>query len=298
MREFRHNMKGLLSALSSSKMNSTSDELHVLPAQSLSKLFPIVFCSPGQLRDYGYYFDTLLVSDNTGGDFHSFKAQSNRCILFTNTIPSNINSLSGAMSIQRLRLGTLSKPFTWNNLPSSEKLKHLNSLACQFLPYMSELKIYNGRDLQIFSFIGDICDNYVMEGLKMPFKIVGKDNVIEMRDITEALLDSKKPIVILTRDGIMAHDLCENLFWQQNILQDIESCGINNYHTWTTQLRKNGIQEMHRIIQAITTKEFTHGVPVEKSIEPASKSHNINTGDKIKQVDSTHDQSVNEAVSA
>jgi hypothetical protein len=266
MREFKHKMKGLLNALSSSKINSTSDELHVLPAQSLSKLFPIVFCTPGQLRDYGYYFDTLLISDDTGGDFQSFKAQSNRCILFTNTIPANVNSLSGELSIQRLRIATLSKTFTWNKLPSSEKLKYLNSLACQLLPYISELKIYNGRDIQIFSFMGDICDNYVLSELKMPYKIAGKDNSNDMRHITESLLDSKKPIVILTRDGIMAHDLIENLFWQQEVLQKIESCGIAIFNTWSTQLKKNGITEMNDIIKAIRPGDNTRSLPVDEAV--------------------------------
>jgi len=266
MREFKNNMKGLLNALSSSKLNSASDELHVLPAQSLSKLFPIVFCTPGQLRDYGYYFDTLLVSDNTGGDFQSYKAQSNRCILFTNSIPSNVNALSGELSIQRLRIGALNKTFTWNDLPSSDKLKYLNSLACQFLPYLSELKIYNGRDIQIFSFIGEICDNHVLDALGMPYKIVGDDNSNDIRHITEALLDSKKPIVLLTRDGIMAHDIAANLFWQQEVLQKIESCGIPIFNTWSTRLKKNGIREMSDIIAAIRPQDSSPNLPVEEAV--------------------------------
>ncbi|RLD17990.1 MAG: hypothetical protein DRI69_11170 [Bacteroidetes bacterium] len=297
MREFKHNMKGILNALTSSKMNSTSDELHVLPAQSLSKLFPIVFCSPGQLRDYGYYFDTLLVSDNTGGDFQSFKAQSNRCILFTNTIPGNVNSLAGELKIQRLRLGTLNKPFTWNKLPASERLKHLNSLACQLLPYMSELKIYNGRDIQIFSFAGDICDKYLLDALKMPYKIAGDDNADDMRHITEALLDSKKPIVILTRDGVMAHDLPENLFWQQNILQKIEACGIKVHNVWTAQLKKNGIREMHHLIEIINPKGDTSNLIEKEKTTAGNRTLNTMAGEGVKP-ENTQSMTVNEAVNA
>ena len=185
---------------------------------------------------------------------------------FTNTIPSNVNSLSGELSIQRLRVGTLNKTFTWNNLPSSERLKHLNSLACQLMPYIQDLKIYNGRDIQIFSFMGDICDKYVLDQLQMPYKIVGEDNANDMRDITEALLDSKKPIVILTRDGIMSHDLPENLFWQDEVLQKIESCGISIYNTWTTQLKKIGISEMNKIVKAIKPQDSSHSIPVEEAV--------------------------------
>ncbi len=249
IREFKSNLKGLLNVLSSSKMSSTSDELHVLPAQTLSKLFPIVFCSPGQLRDYGYYFDTLLVSDNTGGDFQSYKAQSKRCILFTNTIPTNVNELSGELSIQRLRITSLNNSFIWNDIPSSERLKHLNALACQLLPYAGEMKIYNGRDIQIFSFLGDTCDKYIMGSLQMPYKVIGEDNQLDVRHITEALLDSKKPIVILTRDGVMAHDLAENLFWQEDALKRIGAKGIDIFNIWSTDLKKNGFSQIENIIR-------------------------------------------------
>ena len=87
-----------------------------------------------------------------------------------------------------------------------------------------------------------------------------------MRHITEALLDSKKPIVILTRDGIMAHDHAENLFWQQEVLQKIESCGIPIFNIWSTQLKKNGISEMNDIINAIKPLDNTHNLPTEEAV--------------------------------
>ena len=99
----------------------------------------------------------------------------------------------------------------------------------------------------------------------MPYKIAG-ENSNDMRHITEALLDSKKPIVILTRDGIMAHDLAENLFWQQDVLQKIEFCGIPVYNIWSTQLKKNGISDMNDIIKAIKPPDNTHSLSTEEAV--------------------------------
>ena len=167
LKEIRSKSKSLISAISNARLSNVSDELHILPAQSLSKLFPVVFCTPGQLRDYGYYFDTLLVSDNNGGDFQAYQAQSKQCVFVTNAISSGVINSQKDLKVARLQVMSIGRSFKWNDLPASDKLHLLNGLASQFAPYLDQIRIYNAREVQIFSFMGEITDAYLLKEIAM-----------------------------------------------------------------------------------------------------------------------------------
>ena len=251
LRQIKGTAKNLHAALHNSRQNTVTDELHILPAQALCKLFPVVFCTQGQLRDYGYYFDTLLVADGNGGDLQAYQAQSQQCVVVTRAMPSGIQNLNKGIQIGRLSVTSMDRPFRWNDLPASDKLHLLNSLASQFAPFLDNVRIYNARNIQIFSFLGDITDNFILRSLGEPYKVVGDNVKLNTKHITEALLDSSKPIAVLTRDSIMHFDEGADLFWQEDILSRISGTGILHLNTKSIDLKKNGISCMHEIVQAL-----------------------------------------------
>ena len=259
LRHVKSTAKSLIAGLQNSRNNTVTDELHILPAQSLSNLFPVVFCTPGQLRDYGYYFDTLLVADGNGGDLQAYQAQSHQCVIVTRSIPSGVHNLTKGLQIARLSVTSMARKFKWNDLPASDKLHLLNSMASQFTPFIKQIRIYNARNIQIFSLLGEITDHYILKGLGEPYKIVGDPISLNTKHITESLLDSTKPIAILTRDSIMHFDEGADLFWQEHTLNKIAETGILHVNTRSIDLKKNGISSLQKVVDALQTHKKNIG---------------------------------------
>ena len=270
LREVKHKSKTLHTAIANARLNTVSDELHIHPAQSLCKLFPVVFCTPGQLRDYGYYFDTLLVADNNGGDFKAYQAQSKQCVFVTASLPSNIVSTHAELQTAKLQVTTFSETFTWNDLPASERLHMLNTIASQFAPYTDCMKIYNAREVQIFSFLGEIADQFILTNLQMPYKVTGEGQALSTKHITESLLDSSKPIILLTRDSIMHFGEGQDLFWQQHVIQLLRECRLQLINNSSLQLKTTGLPAMMEIVERIQTQPSI-AAPRSKASEEARK---------------------------
>ena len=263
LRSIKSTAKNLHSAIGSSKRSTTSDELQCLQATALSKLFPVVFCTPGQLRDYGYYFSTLVVSDTTGGDFKLYQAQGNKCVMVTKSIPSNAEALSSDLAITRLNTTTLTPSFEWNKLPASDRLFHLNALASQFLPFTDTLNIYNCRNIQIFSFLGEIADQSILAELSTPYKRQANGGSNEVRHITESFLDASKPIVLLTRDGIMGYEETCDLFWQDHVLQAISSCGVPVIDQLSLEIKSKGKGAILEIAAQVIEISNSYNTPLD-----------------------------------
>lgn len=245
----RKTQKALVQNIASGNYSAVTDELHVLPAKDLARLFPFVVCTPTELRDYAYYFDRLCVLSTNGADFRSFFAQSQRCVLLTEEAPQ-VSGEHTMPDVSRLGVRSLKQTFTWHELPATGKLQKLQSLASQLHPFLRELRVYNAKGLQIFSFLGDSIDARILESLDLPYKAVGEPSPT-LKQLTEALLDVRKPIVLLIRDALPGYHYTQQLLWQVNAVQYLRDCGINVINSWSIHWKDEPQTTLQEVVHAV-----------------------------------------------
>ncbi|MDX1407316.1 MAG: hypothetical protein R3330_04265, partial [Saprospiraceae bacterium] len=165
--------------------------------------------------------------------------------------------------------------FTWNQLPATGKLQHLQALASQFSPFLGDLKIYHTRRIQILSFLGEICDRYVLDRLALPFKEMGDDGIVSTQHITEALLEVRKPVVLLVRDQMLGYALKEQLMWQYAVLDLVAQCEIPVLNVWSLTLKEHGIAALDGMVENM--RELAHRRP---SSVPQTESTTLGSDDR------------------
>lgn len=251
LKEQRGKLKKLISSIASANAVVISEELKVLPAQMLSQLFPVVFCSAMHLRDYAYYFDTLIVENESGADFKSACAQSKRCMFFSSReqVPDDVKP--SAYVVRSLRIPSVYQAANLYSAPGTEKLRICNELSAVINPYREELRAYNAKYIQLFSFMGPVIDSALLNLMAEPYKIIGEEGQITDDQFVEALLDVKKPIVVLTRDNIMGYSFQPAITWQVKVRDYLAQCGIPVLNTWSSNWKKNPVEEFQNLLNHV-----------------------------------------------
>jgi hypothetical protein len=247
MREIAPVQKTLLLSIAKSQLNSFCDELRILPAKDLAGLFPVVLCNQEQITEYGYYFDTLYVMTEDGHDYKSYAAQSRRCVMITKTPPKFALDQWAMMSLD---IAPLEQTYDWKSVPTSDRLPFLEALASQFAPFLNEMRVYNARGIQIFSFLGDRIDGTLMQRLGMPYKEVG-DTGLTTQLIVESFLDRRKPVILLLRDHKLGQTLSGSLPWHQSTIAKLASCGIHICNLWSLDLKNTPFETMENLYEEV-----------------------------------------------
>ncbi len=152
LREIASTQKMLIQSIAKARVSVFNDELRVLPARDMSGLFPVLICTPDQIAGYGYYYDTLMVCAESGHDHKVFASQAKRCVLITEQKPRQFPDQWVESALEVPEFNTVKN---WQSVPVNERLPFLGCLAGQFVPFLEDLRVFNGRHLQIFSFLGD-----------------------------------------------------------------------------------------------------------------------------------------------
>jgi hypothetical protein len=253
LREVASVQKALLLSIAKSQLNSFNDELRILPAKDLSGLFPVLLCSQDQLTEYSYYFDTLYVVSDEGHDYKSFAAQSKRCVMFTQAPPRfGVEAAPAGHLWTTTSLGITApgQAQDWRFLSTSERLPFLEALSSQFTPFLKEMRVYNARGIQIFSFLGDRLDTTLMQRLGMPFKEVG-DGVLTTQLIVESFLDRRKPVILLLRDHKLGQTLKGDLSWHRDTIDRLGACGIHICNLWSVNLKNAPHEALEQIYECV-----------------------------------------------
>ena len=273
LRDLKGKNKRLLQCINNGNQIVLAEELKVVPAQVLARMFPIVFCSSVHLRDYAYYFDSLMVFNRNGADFKAACAQSQRCVFLSPHAPALDEKQAQELQSTYLRTPSTDNPLRINELPASDRLKTCRQLASILSRFGGELNGYNARNIQVLSFMGATIDKQVLEQLQVPYKMIGTDGTISTEQLTEALLDTRKPMVLLTRDGILGYTYKGAMFWQSSLCQFVNTCGVPVINTWSANWKSDAKgqfeQIMHMIKGLISPVEMTD----------TSQSERIQTGD-------------------
>lgn len=249
LKSMRGTQKALIQSISNGNYSAVADELQVIPAQDLARLFPVVVCTPSELRDYGYYFDRLCVVAKNGCDFKSYIAQSKSCILFTREGPAEPTEQLAARSC-RLLVHRSNGGFQWKELPATGKLQKLQTLASQLHPHCGSMRLYNCKGIEIFSFLGDTVDKAILQRLGVPYKQTG-DPAPTVKHITEAMLDNRKPIVMLTRDYTMGELAAGHLHWHVVTLNRFKACGLCIINSWSLDWKQEPTRAIHDLVKEV-----------------------------------------------
>ncbi len=247
LRDIAPVQKALLLSIAKSHLNSFSDELRILPAKDLACLFPVVLCNQEQITEYGYYFDTLHVLSDDGHDYKSFAAQSKRCMMITKAPPK---FALDQWTLVSLDIAPLEQVYDWRSVPTSDRLPFLEALASQFAPFLNEMRVYNARGIQIFSFLGDRIDGTLMQRLGMPYKEVG-DAGLTAHLLVESFLDRRKPVILLLRDNKLGQTLSGYLPWHQSTIAKLATCGIHVCNLWSLNLKNTPFEAMEHLYEEV-----------------------------------------------
>ena len=104
------------------------------------------------------------------------------------------------------------------------------------LLFLSQLKVYNARGIQIFSFLGDRLDQVLMQRLGMPYKMVGEHG-LSTQLLVECFLDRRKPIMLLLRDNKIGNDFKGYLPWHLRTIEQLKACGVRIANLWSVDLK-------------------------------------------------------------
>ena len=271
LKELRNKNKKLVSGITQANAVVLTEELKVLPAQVLSRLFPVVFCSQVHLRDYAYYFDNLVVWNQNGTDFKAACAQAQKCILFSSAAITDTDVNDNIYSFKRLRINSAREPRKLLTLTASDKLRVATRLSSLLMPFVHEMRAYNARHVQILSFMGELSDKHLLSLLEMPYKPIGEDGTISSEQVTEALLDTAKPTVLLTRDGILGYNYSGAMLWQMEILRFFRDSGIPVINSWSANWKEDSHTELRMMADSLL--EISRSTE-EPRFEPVAKPQN------------------------
>jgi hypothetical protein len=247
LREVSSVQKNLLQSIAKSQLNTFSDELRILPAKDITGLFPIVICSQDQVTGYSYYFDNLFVVSDEGHDYKAYAAQSKRCVMLTQASPKFVPDQWTMVS---LNISPFTQVFDWRSVSTSDRLPFLETLASQFSPFLHEMRVYNARGIQIFSFLGDRLDMSLMQRLGMPYKEIGEGG-LSTKLIVESFLDRRKPVILLLRDHKFGQTFTGYLPWHLQIIEKLTGCGVHICNLWSVNLKNAPAETMEHLYENV-----------------------------------------------
>jgi hypothetical protein len=247
MREIATVSKAFVQSIAKSQLNIFGDELRILPAKDLMRLFPVVLCNQEQVTEYAYYADALYVVTDEGHDYKTFAAQSKRCVMLTTHPPK---FAPDGWSVLRMDELSLDEAEDWRTVATSDRLAFVDALASQFTPFLDEMRVYNARGIQVFSFLGDRLDNALLQRLGMPYKLVGEHGLTHQL-VMESFLDRRKPIMILLRDQKLGHTFRGYLPWHHRTVGLLRKCGIRVQNLWSVDLKNSPAGTMEKLYEEI-----------------------------------------------
>lgn len=247
LRETRSVHKALLASIAKGQLNTFTEELRILPAKDISQVFPVLLCTPEQVAEYGYYADRLFVISDTGHDYKMFSAQAKHCVMVSRQTPKVTPE---GWTMTRLDTVMPERAMDWRDVPTSDRLPWVESMTRQFTPFLDELRVYNARGVQVFSFLGDRMDNALMQRLGMPYKQVGEHGLTNQL-LVECFLDRRKPIIVLLRDQKLGQDFKGYLPWHLMTIQHLKSCGVEIANLWSVDLKNASTQAMDRMYETV-----------------------------------------------
>jgi hypothetical protein len=247
LRQIASLQTSLMQSIAKSQLNSFSEELRILPAKDLTELFPVILCTQEQISEYGYYCDALIVCADEGSDHKVFAAQARRCVMLTQSPPR----VPGEQWVcANLYIDAIAQRYDWQAVPTSERLPFIESLASQFAGFLKGMRIYNTRDIQIMSFLGDRIDHGMLQHLGLPYKEVGEEGM-HPGHIVECFLDRKKPIVLLIRDNKLGVEYSGCLRWHHATIDTLRACGVHVCNFWTLHLKHDPQNALIRLFDEI-----------------------------------------------
>ena len=241
----------------------TVDQMTILER---SDLFPIQIITPqAYTREFGLdakgsSLFSMFVLGEAGIEMGTTMASTCResaCrILTAPTIAKRIVDLSlsarkVSFLVKQMHRNSMQADFNWQNVASSDKLPKLKRLASQFKPVIKHMRIYNAKQVQIFSFMGPKLDSWILDRLGMPYKVTDETIAPTTDTIVENLLDNRKPIILLYRDQIPVTTSPETFLWQNEFIETLEKCGILIHESLTDNWIKNGHEQVLSAVQFI-----------------------------------------------
>jgi hypothetical protein len=232
------------------------------PDQKL-ELFPIQIISPEQFtRTYGADYTNgkaevlYLITDEsieTGTQLASTSRKS-PCRMIASTGPAHriLQSSQAARKVQfsykRIQSGDLSaQSMTLGNVTSSEKLNFFKQIAALMEPLYGSMTIYNTKHVQLASFLGPKLDTWLLDELSFPYKLHEEGMHPTSGFLVECLLDQKKPILLLLRDGLFSPEDHRAVLWQNYVMRECNRIGFPIHNSWTTDWMNRGKLEMEKV---------------------------------------------------
>jgi hypothetical protein len=253
-----------IQSVGKSQLNVFSEELRILPAKEIAHLFPVLLCTQDQVAEYGYHADTLVVINEDGQDFKTYAAQAQRCVMITQHMAKYVPE---GWTMTRLEVLPMAPQNDWREVGTSERLGFVEGLATQFAPFLEDLRVYNSRGVQVFSFLGDRLDGQLMQRLGMPFKQIGEHG-LSMSLVIECFLDRRKPIIALLRDGKLGQEFKGYLPWHLQTIEKLESCGVVMKNLWSVDLKNAPGETLDDIYECV--REFAEHAS-SASVPPVSE---------------------------
>lgn len=232
-------------ALSRNQLQEMLSHLQFLPTDRVSRLFPVRISHKMPVPGEENAFDGEIF-------IHSVNAESEQAFTLT-FFPQKAKD---GIRKEPARHFSLEVPqclpdFDWSKLSLSNRLHKIKQLSAQFLPFASEVEVYHASKLQIFSFLGQGFDKAILDALGLPFKQMIDKADDNAQQITEALLDNRKPIFILYRDGILGNQRLGALPWQRSTIDLLSSVGLNPLNTWSCNWLKDRTGSIEKLVNAM-----------------------------------------------
>ncbi len=134
--------------------------------------------------------------------------------------------------------------YTLANVSSSEKLNFYKRVASMLEPVYENMTIYNTKFVQVISFLGPKLDAWLLDELPFPYKIHEEGMNPTSAFLVECLLDQKKPLLILVRDGLFSPGAHGSVRWQNMVMKRCAEVGFPIHNSWTVDWMNHGGRQM------------------------------------------------------
>ena len=167
-------------------------------------------------------------------------------------VQTSMSTRKNTFKVVQVKTGKLEYLKSIQSISNSEKLNYFKEIASLFEPFMDDLAIYNTRFVQIFSFLGPKLDSWILDEIELPYKIHNEGLAPNVGFIVECLLDHKKPIIMLTRDGLLSGNKHESAIWQTQVIEQLKQIGLAIHQSWSVEWMNQGKQTLEHL------KDFIH----------------------------------------
>lgn len=236
----------ILKSLSKQDQQGFLAQMELLSQESKRTLFPVQIYVKPPLKHLtsGYDYVVNLTSQNLGDPGYG-----NTFILTCRS--GSVDSGDTPFKELHFSIEHCPSDFHWAKLGLSERLPMIKVLSSQFHAVSDQMQIYNLKKLQLFSFLGEPFDRGILEALDMPFKHQTGEDPDMQQQITESLLDNKKPVFILCWDGYIGLPDSNTAVWSGTKMQIFKNVGLHVITTWSQDWFKDPVSSIQAIAASV-----------------------------------------------